>query len=433
MVANLRLEGWQALHQRLRGIAKQQRALDAEEAQCLREAHALQLWRPLGYVHMAEYLERELGYGPQVGAERLRVARALGELPQIEACLAEGGLAYSAVREVTRVATSETEQDWLEAVRGKSLRQIEGLVAGRKRGDRPDDASTPELITRVVRLELSPAAFALLRQTQSALAEEQGAHLDDSALVELLCRRALEAGGAADRPAHQIAYTVCESCQRAWQNGAGREIEVGPAVIERARCDAEWIGSLNAVQPARVTATVTPRTRRQVLARDHHRCTAPSCRSARNLDLHHIEYQQDGGRHEVCNITALCSGHHQQLHDGALEIRGKAPDALVFTWRARDAAEMALAGNVEVAEAAEVTADNASAVGTEVAAGDMNDRDAERREATLEEEARQALVAAGYSPRVARAAVASARPHVGDRATLAQLLRAALRAALDCQ
>jgi hypothetical protein len=63
MVANLRLESWQALHQRLRGIAKRRAALDAEEAQCLREAQALQLWRQLGYVHMAEYLERELGYG----------------------------------------------------------------------------------------------------------------------------------------------------------------------------------------------------------------------------------------------------------------------------------------------------------------------------------------------------------------------------------
>jgi len=322
-----------------------------------------------------------------------------------------------------------------------------------------------------VRLELPPAAFALLRQTQRVLAEEQGAQLDDGAFVELLCRRALEAGGAADRPAHQIAFTVCESCQRAWQNGAGREIEVGPAVIERARCDAEWIGSLDAVQPARVTATVTPRTRRQVLARDHHRCTVPGCRSARNLDLHHVEYQQDGGGHEVCNITVLCSGHHQQLHDGALEIRGKAPDALVFTWRARDAAGMALAGNAEAREAVTVEADarasTAARIGAEVATGakaavleagdasmeaakataddesaeaaeveaasDVSDREAGRIQTTIEEEARQALVSAGYSPRVARAAVANARPHVGDRATLVQLLRAALRAALDCR
>jgi hypothetical protein len=54
---------------------------------------------------MNEYLERELGYSPQVGIERMRVAHALAELPQIEACLGAGQLAFSAVRELTRVAT----------------------------------------------------------------------------------------------------------------------------------------------------------------------------------------------------------------------------------------------------------------------------------------------------------------------------------------
>jgi hypothetical protein len=121
-------------------------------------------------------------------------------------------------------------------------------------------------------------------------------------LMELLCRRALEGDGSGERPSHQIALTICESCRRGWQNGAGREIEVGPEVIDRARCDAEVLGSLSAGQPERLTTTVTPRIRRQVLARDHHRCTVPGCRSARNLDLHHIEYQRDGGSNELWNL-----------------------------------------------------------------------------------------------------------------------------------
>jgi hypothetical protein len=139
MVSNLRLEDWQSLHQQLRGIAKRRAALDAEEARCLREADALRLFRQLGYVHMAEYLERELGYGPQVAAERLRVAHELGELPQTEVGLADGTLSYSAVRELSRIATADTEGEWLTAARGKNLRQIEAMVSGRKRGDRPCD------------------------------------------------------------------------------------------------------------------------------------------------------------------------------------------------------------------------------------------------------------------------------------------------------
>jgi len=237
------IDDWRALHQQLRGIAKRRAILDAEEARCLREAVTIKLWRRLGYIHMCEYLERELGYSPQVGGERLRVARELAELPQIEASLGDGALPYSAVRELTRIATATTEAEWLDAARGNNLRQIEALVSGKKRGDRPCDPTDPDLVNRVVRLELSPQVFALFRQVQSVLADELGGRFDDSALVELLCRRALDGGGSSDRPAHQIAITVCESCKRSWQNGAGREIEVGPEVVERARCDAELLGS----------------------------------------------------------------------------------------------------------------------------------------------------------------------------------------------
>jgi len=331
MVTNLRIDDWQALHQQLRGIAKRRAILDAEEAQCLREADTLKLWRRLGYIHMSEYLERELGYGPQVASERLRVARELADLPLIEASLGDGALPYSAVRELTRIATAATETEWLDAARGKNLRQIEALVSGRKRGDRPCDPTNPDLVNRVVRLELSPPVFALFRQVQSALADEHGGRLDDSSLLELLCRRALDGGGSSERPAHQIAITVCESCNRSWQNGAGREIEVGPEVVERASCDAELIGSLEDNQPARVTATVTLRLRRQVLARDHHACTVPGCRSARNIDLHHVEYQRDGGRHELSNIVCVCSlcrARHNE-HYAAYRVMPRSPVVLV--------------------------------------------------------------------------------------------------------
>jgi len=411
MVTNLRIDDWQVLHQRLRGIAKRRAILDAEEAWCLREAETLKLWRRLGYIHMSEYLERELGYGPQVAGERMRVARELAELPLIEASLGDGALPYSAVRELTRIATAATETEWLDAARGKNLRQIEALVSGRKRGDRPCDPTNPDLVNRLVRLELSPPVFALFRQVQSTLADEVGGRLDDSALLEILCRRALDGDGSSERPAHQIAITVCESCGRGWQNGAGREIEVGREVIERARCDAELIGSLEDAQPARVTATVTPRLRRQVLARDHHRCTVPGCRSARNLDLHHVEYQRDGGRHEIWNLTTTCSGHHQQLHEGALTIRGKAPDALEFSWREPPAGhdEVRGAGAVdrEAHDAPTVAGDQAHEACTAVEQA----RPHVEAATTVDREA-HAPTAAGDQAQEARTAVKRARPHV---------------------
>src|SRR6185295_18851086 len=133
-------------------------------------------------------------------------------------------------------------------------------------------------------------------------------------------------------PAHQIAYQQCTDCRRTTQNGAGRDIDIAPEVFERASCDAKDLGSLDATVAERATTTVTPRIREQVFARDHHRCTAPGCRSARNLEVHHIIEQAQGGTHELSNLCLLCSGHHAALHAGLLTIRGRAPHELELRW-----------------------------------------------------------------------------------------------------
>ena len=72
---------WRAVDRALREIAIRRGLLDGEEARWLREAEAVQIWKPLGMVSMIDYLERVLGNGPRTGQERMRVARALGDLP----------------------------------------------------------------------------------------------------------------------------------------------------------------------------------------------------------------------------------------------------------------------------------------------------------------------------------------------------------------
>jgi hypothetical protein len=262
----------------------------------------------------------------------MRVARTLAKLPQTTAALARGELTYSAVRELTRVATAETEASWLTTAEGMAVNQIERLVAGHQPGDLPEDPTHPDLRPRVVRIELPPEVYALWRQARSVIAAERGAEISDADFVESLCRGAIAPGTGAAGPTHQIAYQQCPDCRRATQNGAGREIDIAPEVFERASCDAKVLGALDATAPERATTTVTPRLREQVFARDHHGCTVPGCRSARNLDIHHIVPQALGGKHELWNVTLLCSGHHAALHDGLLEMRGRAPYEIAFRW-----------------------------------------------------------------------------------------------------
>jgi hypothetical protein len=323
---------WQEVDRRLREYARHRSALDAAEAFDLVRAEQLKIYVSFGFVNLYEYLERILGYKSHAARERMRVARALATLPEMTAALARGTLTYSAVRELTRVATAETEKDWLAAADGLVANQIERLVTNHHPGDRPDDPPDPDLRPRVVRLELPPEVYALWRQARMVVATERGAEIGDADFVETLCRGLLAPGSGASGPAHQIAYQQCPGCRQATQNGAGREINVSPEVFERASCDAKLLGSLDAATPERVTTTVTPRIREQVFARDHHRCTVPGCRSARNLEVHHIVEQERGGRHELWNLTLLCSGHHAALHAGLLTMQGQAPYLIEFRW-----------------------------------------------------------------------------------------------------
>ncbi len=293
------------VHRRLCEYARQRSALDAAEAFDLVRAEQLRLYALHGCVTHYEYMERELAWGPHAARERIRVARALVALPHTAAALARGDRRYSAVRELTRVATPDTETAWLAATTGMIAAQIEHRVAGHKYGDHPDDPTEPTLRPRKLHLELPPEVFALWRQARVALAQERGGEVSDAELVEAMCRRILDPGTGAAAPAHQIALKQCDDCRRVTQNGAGREIDVGPDVLERAACDASFIGSLDAQAPARTTTSVTPRRREQVFARDNFRCTVPGCRSARNLEVHHIHEQSQGGTHEVEYHLAL--------------------------------------------------------------------------------------------------------------------------------
>ena len=191
---------WRAVDQALRDIARRRAKLDAEEARWLREAERLQIWRPLGMVSVLDYLERVLGHTPHVANERLRVARALGDLPVLTGAFARGELPYSAIRELTRIATPATETRWRDAAAGKNVRQIEELVAGHRRGDDPEDPADPEARTHAVRFELGAEVFARLRQARTALTGERSGHVDDDQLVTALCDALLDRARVPSRP-----------------------------------------------------------------------------------------------------------------------------------------------------------------------------------------------------------------------------------------
>jgi hypothetical protein len=156
----------------------------------------------------------------------------------------------------------------------------------------------------------------------------------DSAFVAALCERPLRtAAHEQSKPPYQIALTTCERCERATQDAGGRVMDVSPTVVERARCDAEHIGHLDAAATEPTRTAIPSSIRRRVLRRDHHRCQVPGCGGARWLEVHHIVPREVGGTHDPANLVTLCGAHHRAHHEGRLGITGAAPDGLRFERR----------------------------------------------------------------------------------------------------
>src|SRR6186713_1640406 len=142
---------WVLAHEAVLEVAKERALLERREGTSLLRAFRERVHRHLGYGAFAEYTDRHLGYCHRTTAGKLRTAEALEQLPELARAQQDGRLHASAVRELARVATAETETAWIEAAKGRRVREIEQMVSGRARGDLPTSAARPELEKQVLR------------------------------------------------------------------------------------------------------------------------------------------------------------------------------------------------------------------------------------------------------------------------------------------
>ena len=97
----------------------------------------------LGYSSTKRYLVCELNVGRTNALEPIQMVRGLRELPGRASALAEREIRWSALKTVSRVATSARETEWLDFAKQHTPQQIEHEVerATNERRDKPADAS----------------------------------------------------------------------------------------------------------------------------------------------------------------------------------------------------------------------------------------------------------------------------------------------------
>ena len=94
-----------------------------------------------GFLSCAHWLSWRTGIDPGAAREKVRVARALGELPVLGGAMERGELSYSKVRALTRIANPENEAELLELARHATAAQVETIVRAWRRVDRQAEAN----------------------------------------------------------------------------------------------------------------------------------------------------------------------------------------------------------------------------------------------------------------------------------------------------
>ena len=108
----------------------------------LAEFDRREAWADGGGTHScAHWLQWQLGLSLGTAREKVRVARALEQLPLISEAMAQGRLSYCKVRALTRVAEPSTESYLLDVALHGTGHHVEKLVRGYRRAKEAEELS----------------------------------------------------------------------------------------------------------------------------------------------------------------------------------------------------------------------------------------------------------------------------------------------------
>jgi len=320
-------------------------------------------WATGGFQSCAHWLNVRIGLGLVAARERVRVARALEQLPQIGETMSRGQLSYSKVRAVSRIATPENEQDLLALARSAPASHVERVVreyrrvgrAGLELAQRQREGRYLRTVTDadgmlVIEGRLPPEVGALLVQAleraeaeAGASAESSGIRSGDPALrradaLGRVAEQALSAPGPMRRGEPYQVVVHVDADVLADPSAQGQcSIEQGPALsgetARRLSCDAAVVeivegGDDQPLSVGRKSRRVSTALWRALRARDR-QCAFPGC-TRQGQQVHHVRHWAAGGETSPRNVTLLCNRCHFLVHEGGFSVRGEAPDNLVF-------------------------------------------------------------------------------------------------------
>ena len=340
----------------------------------IRRLEALKPWnreRP----DCAHWLNANCGMDLVTAREKVRIAHALDDLPQITEAFREGELSYSKVRAITRIATWDTEEELIELAQATTAEHVAKLVRARRQADHLSapgaalNAWTHRYLDYHVAQDGSvvfegrlPAEMGALwlkalerssdwlraddqaepwrafcdRVPDEAIPEKQQASARRADALTVLAERFLARVPEADESlntADRFLITVHAPAEALPEHAAidaedPPQFEDGsvaaPETVRRLCCDAAVVRILESgdgepLDVGRKTRVIPPSIRRALKRRDGG-CRFPGCTNTKFVDGHHIVHWADGGPTCLDNLVSLCRFHHRLVHEGGYYI-----------------------------------------------------------------------------------------------------------------
>ncbi len=317
-----------------------------------------------------DWLSWNAGWDLRDGREKVRVARALGKLPEISESMRKGELSFSKVRAITRIATPENEKGLLDTTKCTSAAQLVRFTRACRMADRNEERSratrmeekrylrlipeedgmlsvrgllTPEVGT-VVDRAIGAACDRLYKDEKEAIKERgptaplpcdpiTGSPLSPSQrradalrlVAEAALKDGLDSGTRGDR--YQVVLHV-DADVLADPDKEGKSFfddgrAVSPDTARRIACDSALVVAQhdregNLLDLGRKTRVISPALRRALQYRDP-RCLFPSC-NIRFCEGHHQKHWAEGGETKLWNLLNLCFRHHVAVHEGGYRV-----------------------------------------------------------------------------------------------------------------
>jgi hypothetical protein len=318
-------------------------------------------WGYQGARSCAHWLSWRIGLDLGAAREKVRVAKALVNLPRLGEAMRRAEISYSKIRAVTRIATPENEEELLNIALGGTASQVEQIVRAWRKADPSEERMNAKFQEEersftmyqdedgmwVVRGRLTPEVGAVLMKALQAAGEvlfkeERGRDVSAETsssertheqkradalrlVAESALAGGLDPGKASDRyqVVVHIDQPVLQDPAAAGQSVLEPGVGVSAETSRRIACDASVVEMKhdeagNVLDVGRKRRTISPALRRALDARDP-MCRFPGCK-VRFTQGHHVEHWANGGETKLSNLLNLCHYHHHCVHDGGYRV-----------------------------------------------------------------------------------------------------------------